>query len=132
MKMNVKFLGLAVAASLTLCACNQGNQTEEDTMAQDTMATECEAVDTLLAEEDTTVAVAAAPAPQKEEVKKEEDTKKTSVKKTATINPKNNGKADAKEVAGQLKEGEGNSVEAKQLKPAKKSAKEAFGKKKSN
>lgn len=107
MKSSIKFLGLAALAMVFAVACNNNKAAEaEDTTACDTTidmvmdtTIEAEAIDSTTVEPETTV-------PTKKVVKKEQ------VKPVTTSDAKSNIKADAKDVASKMKEGEGKEVKA--------------------
>ena len=113
MKKSIKVLGLAALAMLTVVSCkSKAAEAVEDTLPIDT-AIEMVVEEDTLAVVDTLVAEEAAPV--KKAVKKAEPT----VKATTLSKP------EVKE-AGELKQGEGNTVQAQSNPSGKKSAKEAF------
>lgn len=126
MKNIVKFLSVAVIASLTLVAC-KNNKTEE---ATDTMTdTMMEAIDTTIEEEvldTTTVAEIVEQPVKKATAKKAEEPKNT----VSTKDVAKSMKADAKSVASDLKEAENNgTVQVKtEQNMGKKNARDAFKK----
>lgn len=116
MKKSIVTLSLAAFSLIGLTACNGNGQQNTDTLAEDTlMAVECETIDTtLVVVEDTVAAPAPAPAQKKATAQKKVEEKAQSVQ-VKTLSP--TGKPNAKTQATELKQGEGNSVESKQLTP---------------
>jgi hypothetical protein len=125
MKKSIIVLSFAVLGMLTFAACNNQNNQEADTMAEDTTLIESEVIDTIapVVEEDTVVAVKETPA--KKAVAKKAETPKSV--KSATLNV--TGKVDPEVAAksGELKQGKGDNVESKTLN-VKKDAESAFRK----
>lgn len=128
MKANFRIVALALAAMALTVACNN-NPTEEvnedtmpiiDTTIVDSVVEE-PVVEEPVAEEP--VKKAATPAKKKSKVEQVVEDVKTVQQATLQV------KKDAKEVASELKQGEGNSTQATQIAPKKQSAADAFKKK---
>ena len=118
MKKSIKVLGLAALAMLTVVSCkSKAAEAVEDTLPIDT-AIEMVVEEDTLAVVDTLVAEEAAPV-------KKAATKKAVKKAEPTVKATTLSKPEVKE-AGELKQGEGNTVQAQSNPSGKKSAKEAF------
>lgn len=128
MKSTFKFAALALAAMALTVACK--NAPAEEPVVADTIDTVAPA-DTLPAEEpvvDTVVVVKKVVAtPKKEEKSKvQQVVEDVNTVKKATLETKK----DIQQVAGELKQGEGNTVQNTSMAPTKKNAAEAFKKNK--
>ncbi len=124
MKANFRIVALALAAMALTVACKNA-PTEE---VADTMpAIDTTVIDTVVEEPVVEEPVAQQPAPKataKKKSKVEEVVEDVHTVKKAAIEVKK----DVKEIAGELKEGEGNTTKTTTMAPAKKNAAEAFKK----